>query len=105
VIAEHRPVDADVIQHIHHLTARERLTVDDRCADRRRRQIVATERHDNRGPGALEPAQHRRRTTQPAVTAAFDRVNFIDIIDMENGDRRFRLSIDVGAPTAEPQQA
>ena len=62
VIAEHGPIDADLIQHVHHLTAGQRLTVDDRRADCRRRKIVAAQ-----ASSALARAQRLRRCSTVAA--------------------------------------
>ena len=93
VIAEYRPIETHVIQDVHHLPARQRLTVDDRRPDCRRREIVAAQCHQHGRLRLLEAPQHCRRAAQTAVTAAFNSIYFVDIVDVENGNRRAGLGI------------
>ena len=93
MISEHGPIETYMIQDVHHLPPGERRAIHDGRRDGGGRQIISAERHQDRRLGALEPAQHRRRTAETAYAAAFDGVDFIDIVDMENGDRRTGLCI------------
>jgi hypothetical protein len=83
VIATGYRAEANLIQDIHHLSATQRLTVDDRRPDCRRRKIVSAQCHQDWRACNLEALQHCRRAAETAVTATVDRTYLVHVVDME----------------------
>jgi hypothetical protein len=93
VIAEGGPVDAERVQHPDHLPAGQPLAVHARGAERRRRHVVAAERGDERRVLRLERRAQARDPRQAAGVPGFDRGDFVDVVEVQDGDgggRRLR---------------
>ncbi len=87
VVAERRPVDPGGIQDVDHLSPCHRLPVHDGRPERRRRQVVAPQRRQERRLGRLQLLDHRGHPRQPARLPAFDRQDFVDVVEVHHRHR------------------